>query len=148
MQTLWMRRLMAVFALAILLTGLAACGGVKDTTIPPPPGGTEVQQGADQTADLLITTMKPALEDAAQKEKGKVDKQTYYTTSSSIADVTKFYEDEMTKRGWKKIDNSQITADNAFLGYESGNNGAFIMAFNGTTLGGSGTLVLTANLSK
>jgi hypothetical protein len=148
MQTSWVRRLLSVVAFAILLTGLVACGGVKDTTIPAPPGATEVKKGDDSITDLLIDGMTPALEKAATDEKGKVDKQIYYNTSSSVADVAKFYEAEMTKLGWKKIDNSEVSAENAFLGYESGSNGAFIFAFDNASFGGTGTLVLTANVSK
>ncbi|MBA3469209.1 MAG: hypothetical protein H0T53_06140 [Herpetosiphonaceae bacterium] len=148
MQTSWVRRWLSVMAFAILLTGLVGCGGVKDTAIPAPAGATEVKKGDDATTDLLIDAMTPALEQAATAEKGKVDKQVYYNTSSSVADVAKFYEDEMVKRGWKKIESSEISAENAFLGYESGNNGAFIFAFDNASFGGTGTLVLAANVSK
>ena len=148
MHSSWVRRFLSVMAFALVLTGLVACGGVKDTTIPAPAGATEVKKGDDATTDLLIDTMTPALESAATQEKGKVDKQIFYKTSSSVADVAKFYEDEMTKRGWKKIDNSEITVENAFLGYESGDKGAFIFAFDNASFGGTGTLVLTANVSK
>jgi hypothetical protein len=96
----------------------------------------------------VIDGITPALEKAATDEKGKVDKQVFYNSTSSVADVAKFYEDEMIKRGWKKIENSEVTAENAFLGYESGSNGAFIFAFDNVAFGGTGTLVLAANVSK
>jgi hypothetical protein len=79
MENQWVRRLMAVFVVLSLTLGLAACGGIKDTTIPPPPGGTEVKEGDDANLDLFISIVKPALEQEVAKENGQVDKQAIYT---------------------------------------------------------------------
>ncbi|MBP8252486.1 MAG: hypothetical protein KAX40_08985 [Herpetosiphon sp.] len=140
---------MSLSILLVMILSLVACGGVSDTTIPTPSGTSEVKKGDDQITDLLIDSMNPALQQAAESEKGKVEKTTYYKTSASVADVKSFYETEMPKKGWKKIDINEASQPGMeFVGYESGNNGAFIFIIDNSQLGGSGTLLITSNVSK
>jgi len=148
MQNQWVRRLMAVFVVLSLTLGLAACGGVKDTTIPPPPGGTEVKEGDDANLDLFISFVKPALEQEVAKENGQVDKQAIYTTSTPVADVVKFYSDTMKANGWNESTNQAGADGSTSLGYDSGKNAAVIYISDGSALGIDGTFVMAINLSK
>lgn len=148
MQSLWARRFVAVCAVLSLMLGLAACGGVSDTTVPPPPGGTEVKQGDDPNVDLLISTFSPAIEGAVGQQNAKVDKTAYYTSSSSVADIVSFYETEMKNRGWEPLASNSQAAGQGILGYNSGNNGVLIYVGDGSLLGSSGTFVMTTNISS
>jgi hypothetical protein len=148
MQNQWVRRLMAVFVVLSLTLGLAACGGVKDTTIPPPPGGAEVKEGDDATLDMFIGIVKPALEQEVAKENGQVDKQAIYTTSTPVADVVKFYRDTMKEKGWTESTNQTSPDGSTSLGYDSGKNAAVLYISDGSTLGIEGTFVMAINLSK
>jgi hypothetical protein len=148
MQNQWVRRLMAVFVVLSLTLGLAACGGVKDTTIPPPPGGTEVKEGDDATMDMFIGIVKPALEQEVAKENGQVDKQAIYTTATPVADVVKFYRDTMKEKGWTESTNQTSPDGSTSLGYDSGKNAAVLYISDGSTLGIEGTFVMAINLSK
>jgi hypothetical protein len=149
MQNQWVRRLMAVFVVLSLTLGLAACGGVKDTTIPPPPGGTDVKEGLNPALDAFIGAVKPALESEVAKDEGQVDKQAVYTTSTPVADVVKFYRDTMKEKGWTESTN-KVSPDGSStsLGYDSGKNAAVVYVSDGSVLGVEGTVVLTINLSK
>src|SRR5262245_43612462 len=138
MQSLWARRFVAICAILALMLGLAACGGVSDTTIPAPPGGTEVKEGSDQTLDVLIQALKPAFSEAISNEKGNVDKQAFYTSTSSVADVAKFYDDAMKKNGWDALTDNSTQPTMAALGYSSGNKGAVIFITDTSSFGGSG----------
>jgi hypothetical protein len=148
MQNQWVRRLMAVFVVLSLTLGLAACGGVKDTTIPPPPGGTEVKKGDNAVMDVFIDAVQPELEKEVAKEDGQVDKQAVYTTTTPVADVVKFYQDTMKANGWNESTNQPTGDGGASLGYDSGKNAAVIYIGDGTPMGIEGTFVLTINLSK
>ena len=148
MQNQWARRLIAVFVVLSLTLGLAACGGVKDTTIPPPPGGTEVKEGDNPTMDAFINAVRPELEKEVATSNGQVDKQVIYTTSTPVADVVKFYRDTMKEKGWNESTNQPTGDGGASLGYDSGKNGAVIYVGDATLLGVDGTLVLAINLSK
>ncbi len=147
MQMTWLRRMSLVILVLLSALTLAACGGVSDTTVPPPPNGTEVKTGDDAITDTMIQTMNDTLQSTASSENFKIDKTTSYTSTSSPKEVADFYKTEMKNRGWNETD-SQEVAGAYILGYDSGNNGVLIMAFDQTTIGGNGTLVMTMNLSK
>jgi hypothetical protein len=148
MQNQWVRRLMAVLVGLSLTLGLAACGGIKDTTIPPPPSGTEVKEGDNAVLDVFINAVKPDLETEVAKDNAQIDKQVVYTSTAPVADVVKFYRDTMKEKGWDESTNAPTGDGGASLGYDSGKNGAVIYISDGTPLGIDGTLVLTINLSK
>ena len=147
MQKQVVRRFAAVWVLGLLMLGLAACGGVSDTSVPPPPRSTVVQSGSNDMIDAFMGAVRPAMEGELTKEGGQLDKEAYYTTPSSVSDVATFYSTEMKKRGWKETTN-QADASGTILTYDSGNNGVAIFVTEGSTLGTEGTFVMTINASK
>lgn len=145
------RRMIATMtSLLVLLMTLAACGGVKDTTIPAPPNSTPAQATGDATSpvSLLITSMQPELEKQLAAKNVTTDKQEAYTSTSSLTEVADFYKAQMKERGWKTSAEGEVidtTNGTAVLAYESGDNGALIMAFDMSSFGEEGVLVMTAN---
>ena len=147
MQKQVVRRFAAVWVLGIVMLGLAACGGVSDTSVPPPPSSTAVQAGSNDKVDVFMGAVQPEMEKALTPEGGQLDKEAYYTTPSSVSEVVTFYTDEMKKRGWKET-TRDATATETILTYNSGNNAVAIFITEGSTLGTEGTFVMTINVSK
>jgi hypothetical protein len=69
-----------------------------------------------------------------------------YTTKSTIAQATKFYETEMPKNGWKAAEDGKITAeDSALLGFTKGGESAYvIIGADEATKGTSVTITIEA----
>jgi hypothetical protein len=145
------RKLLVLLAtLSVLMLTLAACGGVSDTTIPAPPGGTVVDPKGSDLNSTLVSTIQPNLDTSLKAQNISLEKQDAYATSSSVTDVANFYKTEMKNRGWNlDASNEQSSAGQSVIVFDSGDKAAMIMIVDASQLpGGNGTLVLTANAKK
>ena len=147
MQKQVVRRFAAVWVLGIVMLGLAACGGVSDTSVPPPPSSTVVQSGSNAMIDVFVSAFRSEMVGQLTTKGGQLDKEAYYTTPSSLSEVATFYSTEMKKRGWKETTN-ETDANGTVLGYDSGNNSVAIFITEGSTLDTEGTFVMTLNASN
>ena len=143
-MTNWIRRFSLITMVMMLGLVLAACGGVEDTTIPPPPNGAEVKQGEDANIDMLMSSMDSAMQQSASENNITVDKQTIFKSSDSTSAVVDFYKSEMKTRGWSN-EQSQEQSGMTVLTYQSGSQGAIILVMDGSMMMVDGTLVYTLN---
>lgn len=134
---------------AFLGLNLAACGGVKDTTIPAPPNSSKVETGQDPTIDMIASSMQGAMDQTASQQGMTMSNPSIYLSADAPAAVMTFYKKEMADRGWSiPKDGDQSGTATPFLAYESGDNAALIFAVDMTGTGTEGTMVYITNGTK
>jgi uncharacterized lipoprotein YajG len=143
------RRLFSLVAtVMVLMATLAACGGVKDTTIPAPPSSSKVEGAGEGVVGTIMTAIDQSSQAELAKDNATKDASATYTTTASFDEVVSFYQQQMKERGWKvATDGEQIdkATGTAGLDFVSGKNHALILAFDMAKMGDKGVMVMTIN---
>jgi hypothetical protein len=143
-----MRR--TLLALLALTFALAACAG-GDTTVPPPPNGTEVQSVEVEPINTIIAQWRQAAPERLKADAVKPEtiEEHVYTAPGTLDDVKNHY-NTLTGSGWYVVKNLATTQNDQvlLLGYEHGTTALVVGAIDASKFGGTGVVIYTLKGAK